>query len=37
MEDITCGPDDPNDPDAWMWSFDDARQNVLLPNPAISR
>ena len=23
MEDITRGPDDPDDPDAWRWSFDD--------------
>ena len=23
MEDITRDPDDPDDTDAWMWSFDD--------------
>ena len=23
MENITCSPDDPDDPDVWIWSFDD--------------
>jgi hypothetical protein len=48
MEDIAHFPDDPVDPDAWMWSFDDedaskdatkkVRQNALLTiYPAIFR
>ena len=49
MEDITRDPDDPDDPNAWMWSFDDdnASRDVTkkvrqvfffhLPNPAIHR
>jgi hypothetical protein len=31
MEDITGDPDGPDDPDAWMWSFDDedASRNAM--------